>query len=219
MFHESVTLTEGSFRATLDSVQECLALGFNVEFHFVPMSANYLALRSVTELAREIGVRRVSALRLVPQGRGAAYENLKLGRRENGILRQTIVELRNEGHDIRVGSPYNILMLKSNPECCAGIDRLTISPDLKISPCDAFKQVTPVMLGASNEFSRLSNHSLADCWEKSTYLQKIREYLTTPFAKKCEGCNMLKHCLSGCVAQKFYSYGDMAKLPDPMCQS
>ena len=86
--HESVTLTEGSYCATLDAVLKCLALGFNVEFHFVPMSANFMALRSVAELARKLGVSQVSALRLVPQGRGADYAKLKLSRKENEMLRE-----------------------------------------------------------------------------------------------------------------------------------
>lgn len=215
--HEAVTLVEGSFDATINSMQNCIELGFNVEIHFVPMSANYGQLRQVAELAREMGINRVSVLRLVPQGRGSDFEELKLSHEANLALRKTIVELRDEGNDIRVGSPYNILALKSNPECCAGIDRLTISPDLRISPCDAFKQITPEMIEVSSEFSSLVSSSLADCWIKSAYLQKIREYLTTPFAEECGGCNSFESCLSGCVAQKFFAYGDLVKCPDPMC--
>lgn len=215
--HEAVTLVEDSFDATMASMRYCVEHGFKVEIHFVPMAANYGELRPVAELARDMGISRVSVLRLVPQGRGSDYEKLKLRHEENLALRKTIVELRDEGYDIRVGSPYNILALKSNPECCAGIDRLTISPELKISPCDAFKQITPAMIGVSNSYSSLADESLAECWGKSTYLQKVREYLTTPFAKVCDGCNSLENCLSGCVAQKYYAYGDLVKRPDPMC--
>lgn len=215
--HETVTLVKGSFDDTLNSLKFCLKLGFNVEIHFVPMSINFEELRPVSELALELGVSRISVLRLVPQGRGSDYENLKLSFEENLALRKTITELRNEGHDIRVGSPYNIFMMRKNPECCSGIDRMTISPDLRISPCDAFKQITPEVIGITDDFCNLSDKSLVDCWEKSVYLQKIREYLTTPFAEKCNECKMLENCLSGCVAQKFYSYGKLAKSPDPMC--
>lgn len=217
--HEAVTLVKGSFDDTLNSIRHCIGLGFKVEIHFVPMAANYGELRPVAELARELGVGRVSVLRLVPQGRGSDYERLKLSHEANLALRETIIELREEGHDVRIGSPYNILRLKTNPECCSGIDRLTVLPDLRIVPCDAFKQITPEMIGVSNDFSSLKNNSLAECWERSAYLQRIREYLTTPFAEECGGCNMLENCLSGCVAQKFYAYGELAKRPDPMCLS
>lgn len=215
--HEDVTLTRGSFAGTVNAVKKCLGLGFKVEFHFVPMSSNYLALRSVVGLAHTLGVDRVSVLRLVPQGRGSEYEKLQLSKNANSSLRQTIFDLAKEGHDIRVGSPYNILMLNANPECCAGIDRLTVSPDLRIAPCDAFKQITPQMVGIANDFSCLGQNSLGDCWAKSPYLGKIREFLTTPFADECLSCRVLNNCLSGCVAQKFHFYGMLAKLPDPMC--
>jgi radical SAM protein with 4Fe4S-binding SPASM domain len=215
--HEAVTLVEGSFDATMATMRYCVENGFTVEIHFVPMAANYGELRPVAELAREMNICRVSVLRLVPQGRGSNYDGLKLSYEANLALRKTIVELRDEGCDIRVGSPYNIMALKSNPECCAGIDRLTISPDLRISPCDAFKQITPEMIGVSDDYSSLGVDSLPDCWNKSVYLEKIRKYLTTPFAEVCGGCNALENCLSGCVAQKYYAYGDLAKRPDPMC--
>jgi len=215
--HELVTNTKGSFLATVISLQNCIKLGLAVEIHFVPMSVNYMTLSSVVKLARELGVMRVSALRFVPQGRGAERNGLELDRTQNKTLRETIANLRSQGHDIRVGSPYNILNLNTTPKCCAGIDRLTISPELKISPCDAFKQITPNMLGVSDLFSNLSSNSLLECWEKSPYLHSIREYLTTPFAATCEGCSSLETCLSGCLAQKFLSYGELAKRVDPMC--
>lgn len=215
--HEAVTLIKGSFDDTQSTIRHCIDLGFKVELHFVPMATNYQELRPVAEMARDLGIGRVSVLRLVPQGRGSDYARLKLGHEANLVLRKTIVELRDEGYDVRVGSPYNILMLKKNPECCSGIDRLTILPDLSIVSCDAFKQITPEMIGVPSDFSNIRNDSLADCWEKSAYLQKIREYLTTPFSGKCSGCTSLEKCLSGCVAQKYYAFGELAKRPDPMC--
>ncbi|GAB7027544.1 hypothetical protein JCM15764A_27920 [Geotalea toluenoxydans] len=215
--HEAITLVKGSFYSTVESVKICLDLGFQVEFHFVPMADNYTELRSITQFAKKLGVSRVSVLRLVPQGRGVASDRLELNMEANKSLRNTIVDLRNEGFDVRLGSPYNFLLLREKPECCSGIDRLTVSPDLKISPCDAFKQISPEMIGVANEFSNLSGHSLLECWEKSPYLNKVREYLTTPFAQNCDSCNQLDSCLSGCLAQKFYSSGALTKAPDPMC--
>lgn len=215
--HENITQVEGSLDKTFAAAQQCVSLGLHVEFHFVPMLNNYRELRGVVERARDMGVNRVSVLRLVPQGRASNYEKLQLKYEEHLALRQTMTDLIKEGHDIRVGSPFNILRMRKNPECCAGVDRMTISPDLTIAPCDAFKQITPEMIGVSEEYSSLTDVSLSDCWQKSPYLNKIREYLTTPFAKECGGCSTLKNCLSGCVAQKYHAYGNLTKQRDPMC--
>jgi len=215
--HEAITEVEGSFDVTLDSIQKCVQLGLDTELHFVPLPNNYKSLRAIAELGKDLGVKRVSVLRLVPQGRGADKAIKPLSKEENKALRKLIIELRKEGYEIRTGSPFNALLLRERPQCCSGIDRLTVSPELKIFPCDAFKQITSQMLGVDDKYSSLENFSLKECWEKSSYFEKIREYLTTPFAEKCSTCNVLEKCLSGCVAQKFHAYGELAKSADPMC--
>ncbi len=215
--HDAVTTITGSHEITMQTVRHCAKLGVETEFHFVPMKQNFVELRMITLQARALGVKQVSVLRLVPQGRGAQGEDMQLSMEQNKTLRRTILDLRAEGHDIRLGSPYNFLMLRDDPKCCAGIDRLTIGPDLRIFPCDAFKHISPEEIGARDEYSNLNDHSLAECWEKSSYLGIVREYLTTDFAEHCSKCGSLEDCLSGCMAQKFHVHGNMLKRPDPMC--
>lgn len=215
--HDAVTTIKGSLKATVDAINFCKKYDLNTEIHFVPMSGNLNELEPICEKSTELSVKKISILRLVPQGR-SCIENIGiLDRNENFKLREIIEALRKKGFDIRVGSPFNALLLKDNPQCNSGIDRLTISPELNIFPCDAFKQVTPAMLGVSSEFTSLRTDSLSDCWEKSEYLKKIREYLNTPFPAQCASCFLLKKCNSGCLAQKFYQHGTLAKTHDPMC--
>ena len=215
--HEEITKVKGSFEITLAAVKKCIDLGLDVELHFVPLPYNFRSLRPISEMCKKLGVSRISVLRLVPQGRGASNETRVLNFDENKALRQLIVDLRKEGHEIRTGSPFNALMLRDKPQCCSGIDRLTVSPELRIFPCDAFKQVTCDMMGVEDSFTSLKDASLVECWENSPYLNKVREYLTTPFAEECAVCSALEKCLSGCVAQKFHAYGSMLKCADPMC--
>ena len=215
--HEKVTLSFGSYDETIEMVEYCVTIGLFTEFHFVPMSSNYELLSAIAELARSMGVKKVSVLRLVPQGRGANKNVCGLSHAQNLELRKIIKGLHNQGHDIRLGSPYNFLMLRERPQCCSGIDRLTIGPDLRIFPCDAFKHIHPADIGASSDFSCLHANSLFECWEKSPYLGVVRKYLTSDFAPECSVCQKLENCMSGCMAQKFYAYGELKKCPDPMC--
>jgi pyrroloquinoline quinone biosynthesis protein E len=213
--HEAITDVKGSFAASINIINKCVDIGLEVEFHFVPLSTNYDKLEHVANLAEKLRVSCISILRLVPQGRATNTQLLSV--EQNIHLRQIITVLRKQGHKIRTGSPYNFLMLREEPECCAGIDRLTIGPDLRIFPCDAFKHISPKELGISQEFSCLKDSSLQECWDKSPYLKKIREYLTTPFAEACQSCQSLEKCLSGCMAQKFHANNELLKTPDPMC--
>lgn len=215
--HEAITMVDGSYKTTIDAAKKCVEIGLDVEFHFVPLPHNYNELRPIAELAKSLGVNRVSVLRLVPQGRGSDEAVSPLNTAEHIALRKLISTLREEGHEIRTGSPFNALMLRDKPQCCSGIDRLTISPTLRISPCDAFKQITCETMGVSSKYMNLAEHSLTECWENSPYLEAVRNYLTSPFAEKCNDCRSLEKCLSGCVAQKVHAHGELAKCPDPMC--
>ncbi len=215
--HEKITCVKGSYKQTIKVAKESVILGFYVEYHFVPVQTNYNSLITIAHQASESGVKRMSVLRLVPQGRGSNYADLLLDHKQNLDLRADIINLRNQGFDIRLGSPYNFLMLNENPKCFSGINRLTIGPDLRIFPCDAFKHITPEMLDCDKEYSDLNMHSLAECWNKSSYLQKVREYIETPIGEVCSICNDRTKCQSGCMAQKFYAYGSLRKVPDPLC--
>ena len=119
-----------------------------------------------------------------------------------------------EKYDIRLGSPYNFLMMNQNPQCKSGIDRMTIGPDYRIFPCDAFKHILPEDVGANNDYSNIRNISLKECWEKSDYFKTVREYLAGSISNEGNNCSMLNKCNSGCMAQKFYAYGGLVRSPD-----
>jgi radical SAM protein with 4Fe4S-binding SPASM domain len=140
-----------------------------------------------------------------------------MSKAQNLELRRMIKSLRTNGHNIRTGSPYNFLMVNQEVCCPSGIDRLIVGPDLRIYPCDAFKQVKAEGLVGTLDYSTLDGRSLRECWDRSPFLEAVRKYLTTPFADECASCRALEWCASGCLAQKVLASGDMRKQPDPDC--
>jgi len=215
--HERVTRIRGSFLRTKEAIDAANNCGLRTELHFVPLSSNYKDLETIAYSAREWQVSRISVLRFVPQGQGALIKGQVLNGIQNIQLRRAVERLRLEGFDIRTGSPYNFLMLNDQPKCCSGIDRLIIGPDLTISPCDAFKRIKAEELVGTSQLSSLADNSLEECWERSPFLEAIREYLTTDFTEPCASCKALEKCLSGCLAQKVIANGNLKKRPDPMC--
>ena len=215
--HERITRTAGSFERTQAAMLRARAIGLATEVHFVPMTTNYRELAEVTAVAREVGASVVSVLRFVPQGRAALLPNRALNRVQNLELRHSIQELRQNGSQLRVGSPYNFLMLNDNPGCWAAIDRMIITPDLKMYPCDAFKRIDAEELVGTADHSSLQQWSLSECWQASPYLGAVRTHLTTDFAEPCDSCQFLERCLSGCLAQKALATGALHKGPDPDC--
>lgn len=212
--HEYVTKTKGSYNQTISAIEKCVSLDISTEIHFVPLVSNYNELPKIAWLGKKIGVRNISVLRLVPQGRASKHKNDFLSMEQNIELREMIINLRKQGYNIRVGSPYNFLGLEDSKPCNSGTEELTIRPDLTICPCDAFKGVTPEDLGIKDEYYSLKNNSLEECWEKSNYLNEIRKFSTNKNYKQCSEC---QYCNCGCLGQKFYSAGYLNFSSDPMC--
>ncbi len=215
--HENVTRVPGSFDKTIKAIEIAIETGIRTEFHFVPLSNNYYELEDIAMLGSQLGISCISVLRFVPQGRGQLLKKRVLNKLQNLELKRIIERLRKKGIEIRTGSPYNFLTLNVQPECASGIDRLIIGPDLRIYPCDAFKQIKAEEVVGTLVSSSLVNTSLLECWENSPFLKEVRKYLTTPFFEKCYSCKALEKCLSGCLAQKVLINSDFRKQADPDC--
>lgn len=216
--HIRITRTYDSFKNTIKAIEYCHKYGIIPEIHFVALASNYQQLPDIVELSKTIGVDRISVLRFVPQGRGNLIKNKDtLNKTQNLELIQSIKEIRNTGFEIRTGSPFNVLLLNDKPECMAANDRLIISPDLKIYPCDAFKQIQAEQIVKDTKYCSLKSSTLPQCWTKSPYLIAIRNAINQQPCDKCKECNSYDKCLSGCLAQKFIKNNSLMPDRDPAC--
>lgn len=212
--HDHITRVDGSFESTVRAIKAFKNFKISCELHFVPLKYNYKELRNLVDLASRLGIKKVSLLRFVPHGRGILLNDIgPLSKDENLQLKKEIVDLINEKKiDIRLGSPYNILALRSDVYCKAGIDRLIINPLGKVYPCDAFKNIHE-----KDDYGSVLDYSLDIIWEKSEYLNKVRKYLASDYAQICRSCTELPKCKSGCLAQKVIKNRNFKKDRDPDC--
>lgn len=216
--HNRITRKEKSFDKTIASMRFVLSLGIEPEVHFVALASNYIQLPKIVEFVASLGIKKVSVLRFVPQGRGVLIKNKDvLSLSQNLDLRKIIEMLRAKGYEIRTGSPFNVLYLNNPPKCMAAQDRLIVAPDLKIYPCDAFKQISAEDIVGKDEFSALDLKSLADCWQNSLYLNTVRSAILSPPKSPCNKCSAYSKCGSGCLAQKYIYHKSLDKKPDPAC--
>lgn len=223
--HEEITRKSGSFDKTVTVMKELGKNSIEREIHFVPLKINYKHLAKLIELANDLGISKVSILRFVPQGRGVILKKSRemLTREETVELRKLVSDCRKR-YDvyIRLGSPYNILILNEEVDCIAARKTLCIGPNGNTYPCDAFKNTEPSEIGLNDPYHNILKHSLKECWTQSVYLNTIRRYLTTPFEEPCSNCLYLKQCKSGCLAQKVIDQesiedGNIVKRADPLC--
>lgn len=202
--HESVT-RYGTFAPTIAAIRSAIATGVPVEMHFVAMRRNFRHLPDVIALADGLGASRVSVLRFVPQGRGVRVQASEdLSPPELADLKDTIerARYRHPQVDIRVGSPFNFLRVGYAP-CNAAQDVLIVNHRGEIFPCDAFKNVS----FDEPEFGSILHHNLRDVWEKSVYLNTVREILDRHSGEGCKACSTFDGCRTGCLAQKVLKTG------------
>ena len=216
--HIRITRKRNSFQNTLKAIEVCRKNNIVPEIHFVALASNYKCLYDIVELAKNIGVEKVSVLRFVPQGRGVLIENKDtLSKVQNLELKRIIENIRKDGYNIRTGSPFNFLLLNDRPNCFAAKDRMIIAPDLTVYPCDAFKQISAKQITSDTYGCSLKDCSLKECWDNSTYLNQIRRITTDIFNTECCSCGLYDKCGSGCLAQKFLYYNSLEPNKDPAC--
>lgn len=218
--HNIITRKQNSYSHTIDAINLMSKIkNIDIEIHFVALAENYHKLKDIAELSQSFGIKQISVLRFVPQGRGSLISKQSvLSKQQNIELKNSVTALRKQGFNIRTGSPFNVLLLNEVSKCMAAIDRLTISPDCRIYPCDAFKQLQVEYLFGKTEYSILEGDiTLQECWDKSIYLNEVRKLTSSSPGKPCNECKKYKECGSGCLAQKYLYHSNFITNPDPAC--
>ena len=132
---------KGLITCLMDSLIRARKTGLNVDVHFIPMKPNYEQLPDIMECLEIAGVKNISILNFVPQGRGRENkEELMLNDEE---LRKFSTILNNATKqftgNVRIGIPLNG---RISHLCSAGTEKLDIKYDGTILPCPAFKEIS-----------------------------------------------------------------------------
>ena len=163
----------GGFDMMKKSINDCVSSGLVVETHVVPMQVNFKHLKSIFEMCYQLGVSKVSILRLVLQGR--ALENLslvKLSGKDNREVTKLIKAL-NESYKgkVRIGLPYSDSYCRIY--CKAASDKINVRYDGNVYPCEVFKDdLLNAKLGC--EPDNVWKDSFYDIYKNSPYLNVVR---------------------------------------------
>lgn len=163
----------GGFDMMKTSINDCVSSGLVVETHVVPMQVNFKHLKSIFEMCYQLGVSKVSILRLVLQGR--ALVNLSLVKLTGEDSREVtkLIKALKEAYKgkVRIGLPYS----DSNCRiyCKAASDKINVRYDGNVYPCEVFKDdLLNAKLGC--EPDNVWKDSFYDIYKSSPYLNVVR---------------------------------------------
>lgn len=163
----------GGFDMMKKSINDCVSSGLVVETHVVPMQVNFKHLKSIFEMCYQLGVSKVSILRLVLQGR--ALENLSLVKLtgEDSWEVTKLIKALKEAYKgkVRIGLPYS----DSNCRiyCKAASDKINVRYDGNVYPCEVFKDdLLNAKLGC--EPDNVWKDSFYHIYQNSPYLNVVR---------------------------------------------
>jgi len=219
---------EDSFPIVIKSIKNAISKNIQCEIHFVPLKPNYKEIPDVLKFCKDIGIKKVSFLRFVPQGRGAEnVDKLDLNTEEFFELQQILYEAINTyGSDyIRLGHPIDFLFCIDRKceitSCRGGSDAPLILPDGSVHMCPAWKDIKSLQAG--NIFDK----NLKDIWETSNFYVEFRKLIEQPSLIEglCRTCSLLPQCKGGCTAQRILLFKRlnipfpkaMYLSPDPVC--
>lgn len=164
----------GGFDMMKKSINDCVSSGLVVETHVVPMQVNFKHLKSIFEMCYQLGVSKVSILRLVLQGR--TLDNLSLVKLtgEDSWEVTKLIKALKEAYKgkVRIGLPYS----DSNCRiyCKAASDKINVRYDGNVYPCEVFKDdLLNAKLGC--EPDNVWKDSFYNIYQNSPYLNVVRK--------------------------------------------
>lgn len=208
--HDFITSIDGSYEIAEESIRLAVEFQFNVEIHAVPLSINYLEVPFIFDQAEKLGVKQVSLLRLVPQGRFRNYSDLEMSKEEHELFTEIVNNLNIHSSKARLGSPYSCLYPDRGNCCSAGKNKILIGPNGDAYPCEAFKTTL------KGKTSTIYSSTLEDIWENDSMLNQIRAF-DIKAVSNCNRCAKSKSCLGGCHGQRMIANSSLTVGPDPIC--
>ncbi|NMM62080.1 radical SAM protein [Clostridium sp. P21] len=179
--------TKGNFELLNKSITSARKFNIVTEAHFVPMKLNIHEIESTIDFCKELGVSKISFLRLVLHGR--AFENahkIALSDKETENLKEKLNFIsKNDSVDIRIGVP---LSEENNKDSCeAARGKLNIKYDGFVYPCEVFKNNRIKMKDLVPE--NINEIDIESIYKNSMYLKYVRNYIAEfGKVKNCENC-------------------------------
>lgn len=198
--YDFITSTKGRFPILLDSVRAMAAAEIRCEGHFVPLRQNVDEIEEVLTVASDVGITKMSFLRLVAHGRAQEHiHEIGLSECEERSLINDLAMIKSAHNGrVRIGIPLSREATCS--QCHAISGKLYVKFDGSIYGCEAFKYVSfSDEEGKSLLPLNIKDCSLSEALERSEHLLRSKELIERHAAlpNKSETCPVQEYLRNG----------------------
>jgi radical SAM protein with 4Fe4S-binding SPASM domain len=211
--HDNFRQTAGAFEKTLAAIDIAKNAGLKFQINTTVTKLNADKLPQLAKLAENLGAYCFNPFMLVPAGRAEGLSDIALTSKEYERVLKTVADLKAQsGIEVRFtcaprfAPVYENLYPQSKKKafgCLAAGDFAFISHSGDVQTCGFLK------ISAGN---CLQADDFGSIWEKSEFLNSIRQ---KAYSGKCKNCNYMNIC-GGCRARAFAHSGDYLT-SDPLC--
>lgn len=180
--------TTGCYSLMKDSARKAALLNIITEAHFVPMRLNIYEIEAVIKLCVDMGIKKISFLRLVSHGRAAMNsDDIGLSQYETENLR-TQLELLKHRQDIQIRIGVPLSESESRSKCEAANGKLNIRYDGGVYPCEVFKN-NRIQFKSGIRVPNIFFDDIVSIYNGSEYLNAVRMYIKCfSYNASCENC-------------------------------
>ncbi len=214
--HDSFRNRKGSFEKARSAVMALSKTGITTDISSVICKINHKEFYKIVELARELGVRKISLHNFKCSGLGFCNrQELDLSNEEWKKFYLQALKIKKETKDIIISlddpiinslEEYRNVKDKTHAvvkgSICGKLS-LVIKSNGDITPCGFL----PLTIG------NILKEDLISLWQNSPILESIRHKKPKD---KCKNCNFYTECVGGCTSRSFAINGDINS-PDPHC--
>jgi SynChlorMet cassette radical SAM/SPASM protein ScmF len=212
--HEWMRGVEGCFEAALRGIRNLVGAGLKPQVIMSVMRGNVQQMEAVMRLAEALGAGSVKYNVVQPTGRGEQMrdagetlrieELLDLGRWVEGPLAAS-TSLRLVYSHPPAFRPLSRMYGANGDGCgvCGILGILGVLADGSYALCGIGATVPELVFGHAGE------DRLAEVWRNAPVLEELRQGLPERLSGICSDCLLKGVCLGSCIAQNYYSSGDL----------
>lgn len=210
--HEWVRGVSGSFEAVRNGVKNLVAAGIRPQIIFTVMHSNASQVEAMIKMAEELGAASLKFNVVQPTARGEKlHENQEtLDIKELIALGRYVEKVLAPKSSIRLVFHYppafkSLQNISNNEGCgaCGIFGILGVMASGKYALCGIGEQVADLIFG------EVGKNSLEEVWRENPILKSLRAGLPDRLEGVCGRCLMKSRCLGSCIAQNYYSKGNL----------